>query len=128
MDGGFASSGNRKAIALLSAGIIARGRTSEAEVLELARAKQVAIHTVFARNDARSVLKRIALRAGGGSFAARRLKLDPRTLARRVLAAARSPYELTVTGVSTLGNRIEARATNPADPKAKLSVSVLPVD
>ncbi len=128
IDGGFGASGNRKAVVLLSAGLVAGGRTSEAEVLELARAKRVAIYSVFVRNNARSMLRRLALRAGGASFAARRLKLDPRMLAKRVLEAVRRPYELTVTGVATLGNRIEATATNPAEPKAKLSVSILPVD
>ncbi len=128
IDGGFAASGNRKAVVLVSAGIVANGRTSDAEVLELARAKRVAVHSVFMRNDARNRLRRMALRAGGASFAARRLKLDPRQLAKKVLEAVRSPYALTVTGVATLGNRIEATARNPADTKRKLSVSILPFD
>ena len=128
IDGGFAGSGNRRAIVLLSAGMIARGRTPEAEILDLARSRRVAVHSVFVRNAARSVLRRLALRTGGGSFAGRRLGLAPRELAKRVLDAVRSPYQLAVTGVSTLGNRIEASVANPAAPKTKLTVSILPVD
>ncbi len=128
VDGGFTGSGNRKAAVLLSSGIVTRGRTSEAEVLELARRKRAAIYSVFMRNDARSLIRRLALQSGGATFASRRLKLDPRRLARKVLESVRSPYELTVTGVATLGVRVAATVTSPAEPKRRLSVSILPVD
>ncbi len=128
VDGGFEASLNRKAVILLSNGVLARSRVSEAEVLEVARAKRVSVYSVFVRTDARSLLRRFALRTGGASFAARRLKLAPRILATRVFEAVRSPYELTVSGVYTLGDRLEATISPPADGKKKLSASVLPVD
>ena len=128
VDGGFEASLNRKAVVLLSNGVIARSRVTDAEVLEIARAKRVSVYPVFVRADARAVFRRFALRTGGASFAARRLKLAPRNLARRVFEAVRRPYELGVTGVYTLGDRLEATIRPPAGGKSKVSASVLPVD
>lgn len=128
IDGGFDASANRKAVVLLSAGIAARGRTSEADVLEVARAKRASVYSVFVRNDARNLLRRLSLRTGGASFAARRLKLEPRILARRVMDAVRSPYELTVRGVLTLGDRLAATISSPKESKGRLTASILPVD
>ena len=128
VDGGFEASLNRKAVVLLSNGVIARCRVTDAEVLDIARAKRVSVYPVFVRANARSLFRRLALRTGGASFAARRLKLAPRSLARRVFEAVRSPYELAVTGVYTLGDRLEATIRPPAGGKSKVSASVLPVD
>ena len=128
VDGGFEASLNRKAVVLLSNGVIARSRVTDAEVLDIARAKRVSVYPVFVRANARSLFRRLALRTGGASFAARRLKLAPRSLARRVFEAVRSPYELAVTGVYTLGDRLEATIRPPAGGKSKVSASVLPVD
>lgn len=128
IDGGFETSGNRKAVVLLSAGVMARGRTSEAEVIEVARAKRAAVYSVFARNDDRTALRRLALRTGGASFAARRLKLAPRILAKRIMEAVRSPYELTVSGVFTFGDRVSATVSSLPGSKERLTASVLPVE
>lgn len=128
IDGGFETSGNRKAVVLLSAGVVARGRTSEADVVEVARAKRAAVYSVFARNDDRTALRRLALRTGGASFAARRLKLAPRILAKRIMEAVRSPYELTVSGVFTFGDRVSATISSLPGTKERLTASVLPVE
>lgn len=123
----FAGSANREAVVLLSNGAIARSRVSEAEVIEAARARRVSIYSVFVRNDARALLRRFALRTGGASFAPRRLKLEPRRLASKVLAAVRSPYEISVSGVYTLGNSIEVTARG-ATGTGRLTASALAVD
>lgn len=128
VDGGFENSLNRRAVVVLSNGVIARSRVVDAEVLEVARAKRVSVYPIFTRGDARGLFRRFALRTGGASFAARRLKLAPRNLASRVFEAMRSPYELTVTGVYTLGDRLEAKVRPAAGGKSKYSASVLPVD
>ena len=128
IDGGFESSSGRRTIILLSAGVIARSGVAEAEVIQRARVKRVSIHTVFVRNDARSLLRRLALRAGGASFGAKRLKLDPRPLSKRVIEAVRSPYELTVSGVFSLGDRISVAVSSAADAKKKLIASALPLE
>lgn len=128
IDGGFEGSAGRKAIVLISAGVVGGSRTAMAEVIERARAKQVSIYAVFGRADARSLLRRFSLRTGGASFSARRLKLAPRQLARRVFEAVRHPYELTVSGVYSLGDRIEVTVANPSGSKKRLSASALAVD
>ena len=128
IDGGFESSSGRRTIILLSAGVVARSGVAEAEVIQRARVKRVSIHTVFVRNDARSLLRRLASRAGGASFGARRLKLDPRPLAKRVMEAVRSPYELAVSGVFALGDRISVVASGAAGTKEKLTASALPLE
>lgn len=128
IDGGFESSSGRRTIILLSAGVVARSGVAEAEVIQRARVKRVSIHTVFVRNDARSLLRRLALRAGGASFGAKRLKLDPRPLSKRVIEAIRSPYELTVSGVFALGDRISVAVSSVAGAKEKLTASALPLE
>lgn len=128
IDGGFESSSGRRTIVLLSAGAVARSGVAEAEVIQRARVKRVSIHTVFVRNDARSLLRRIALRAGGASFGAKRLKLDPRPLAKHVMEAVRSPYELAVSGVFALGDRISVEVSGVAGTKEKLTASALPLE
>ena len=121
VDGGFPPSSNRRAVILLSNGVAAGSRVSEAEVYETSRDRQVSVFAAFVRGDSRNLFQRLALRTGGATFPARRLKLDPRQLAHRVLDAVRSPYRLTVTGVSTLGDRIEA-TINPAHGGGKRSL------
>ena len=126
IDGGFSAGSNRRAVIVLSAGAIARSRTSEAEVVEVARAKGVSVYSVFVRNDARGALRRLALRTGGASIAARRTGLEPRQLAVRILEAVRNQYELSVTGVYTLGDQVTAEIVSQS--KNNLSASVLPID
>ena len=126
IDGGFDTGSNRRAIIVLSAGAIARSRTSEAEVVELARAKGVSVYTVFVRTDARGAMRRLALRTGGASIAAKRTGLEPRRLATRILEAVRNQYELSVTGVYTLGDQVTAEIVSQS--KTNLSASVLPID
>ena len=126
IDGGFSSGSNRKAIIVLSAGVIARSRTSEAEVIELARAKGVSVYPVFVRTAARGALRRLALRTGGASIAAKRTGLEPRQLAGRVLEAVAGQYELSVSGVYTLGDQVTAEIASQT--KTNLSASVLPID
>lgn len=128
IDGGFESSSGRRTVVLLSAGAVARSGVAEAEVIQRARVKRVSIHTVFVRNDARSLLRRLALRAGGASFGAKRLKLDPRPLAKRVMEAVRSPYELSVSGVFALGDRISVEVSSAPAAKRKLTASALPLE
>lgn len=128
IDGGFELSTNRRAIVLLSGGAVAGSRTREAEVLERARAKRVSIYSVFVRTDARSLLRRFASRTGGASFATRQLKLDPSGLAELVLGAVRNPYELSVSGVYSLGDRIEVKVRQAPRSKTKLTASALPLE
>ncbi|MCY4187818.1 MAG: VWA domain-containing protein [Bryobacterales bacterium] len=126
IDGGFNAGSNRKAVVVFSAGEIARGRTSEEEAVRLARAKGASIYSVFVRAGARGTLRRLALRTGGASIAAKRTGLDSRHVAKRLLAAVRGQYEVSVTGVYGLGDRVTAEIVPKS--KGSLSASVLPVD
>ena len=128
IDSGFELSRSRRAVVLLSGGAVAGSRTPEAEVIERARAKRVSIYSVFVRTDARSLLRRFALRTGGASFAARQLKLDPGALAQLVFEAIRNPYELSVSGVYSLGDRIEVTVSEAKRSKTKLTASALPLE
>lgn len=128
IDDGFENSGNRRAVVLVSAGIIARAPTSEGQVVEIARAKRTAIYSVFDRNQDRATMRRLAHRTGGASFAVRKLRLGHRELAKRVMEAVRSPYEITVRGVYSLGQRVGATVAAAPTRKERLTVSVLPID
>ncbi len=128
IDGGFDSGSNRKVVIVLSGGATAASRMSEMDVLQAARNRSVAIHTVFVRSQARRHLRRLALRSGGASFAARRLRLQPRELARKVLRAVTSAHELRVDGVFALGNLISITVRQREGSGANLTVSALPLD
>ncbi len=125
VDGGFEPGSNRRAIVLVSAGPVAGSRMAEAEVIAAARENRVSIYPVFARNNARTTLRRLALQTGGASFAVRRTKLEPRALARKVFEALRKPYLLSVSGVLTFGDRIEVEVAEPSAGKTKLTASAL---
>jgi hypothetical protein len=107
LDGGFENSTARRAIILLSAGIEGNSRVPEAEIHRLTRARRASIYPVFATGSERAMFRRLAEQSGGAYFAARRLKLDPRPLAERVYSVVRGQYELTVSGVYSLGSRVE---------------------
>lgn len=128
VDGGFGRGSNRKAIIALSGGVTAASRTPEGDVLQAARYASVSIYTVFARNDARGYLRRLALRTGGAPFAARRLRLQPRELAAKILKAVHHPYWLSAEGVFALGDQVSITVRQTAGSKAKLTASALPVD
>jgi hypothetical protein len=107
LDGGFENTTARRAIILLSAGVEGNSRVPEAEVHRLTRGRRVSIYPVFVIGAERSMFQRLADQSGGAYFAARKLKLDPRPLAQRVYSVARGQYEIEVSGVYTLGNRVE---------------------
>jgi hypothetical protein len=107
LDGGFERSTARRAIILLSAGVEGNSRVPEAEIHRLTRARRASIYPVFVMGVERGMFRRLAEQSGGAYFAARKLKLDPRPLAQRVYSAARGQYEVVVSGVYSLGSRVE---------------------
>lgn len=127
-DGGFDSSPHHKALVVLSNGVGAGSRTPEGEVIALTRQKRISLYTVYVRNDARPLLRRLALRTGGAHFGARRLGLTPGEIADRVLKAVRNPYRVAVTGVFSLGDRIEVTIRSSPPEKKRWTASVRAVD
>ena len=108
LDGGFdVSSAGRRVIVLLTAGVEGRSRVALAEVLGLAREKRVSIYPVYVRGTDRGLFRRLAHRTGGADFGARRLKLKPKELSGIVYSVLRGSYTLEVSGVYTLGERLE---------------------
>lgn len=107
LDSGFENSTARRVIILLSAGVEGNSRTPEAEIHRLTRARRTSIYPVFVMGAERGMFRRLADQSGGAYFAARRLKLDPKPLAKQVYSVARGQYELTVGGVYTFGSRVE---------------------
>ncbi len=128
IDGAFDTGSNRRAIIVLSGGATAASRTREAEVLQAARDRTVSIYTVFVRTAARGHLRRLALSTGGAAFAAKRLGLEPRTLAAKVLEAVHGAYELRAEGVFALGNDVSVSVLPSGGTKQRLTASALPID
>jgi hypothetical protein len=88
----------------------------------------VSIYPVYVVGAERDMFKRLAERSGGAFFGAKRLKLEPDALARRVYSVVRGYYELQVSGVFTLGNRIEVDILGLPKSKQKIRASVRPIE
>jgi hypothetical protein len=125
LDGGFENSTTRRVIILLSAGVEGNSRVPEAEVHRLTRARRVSIYPVFVIGAERGMFQRLADQSGGAYFAARKLKLDPRPLAARVYSVARGQYEIEVSGVYTLGNRVEVAVQGLPKTDGRIRASAL---
>ena len=128
LDGGFENSTARRVVILLSAGVEGNSRTPEGEIHRLTRAKHVSLYPVFVIGAERGMFQRLADQSGGAFFAARKLKLDPRPLAERVYSVARGQYELEVSGVYTLGNRVEVMVQGLPKTDGKIRATALVVE
>ena len=115
IDGGFRASTFRRVVVLLTAGVEGPSRMSEREVLRLARRNGVSIYPVYAMDQERSMLERLARQTGGASFSlpqkGSRGQASP---AARVFEVMRSPYTLTLSGNLALGDRFKIEAKKKA--------------
>ncbi len=125
IDGGFENSAGRRVIVLLSAGVEGRSRSSQSEVLSLARAKGVSVYAVFVEATDRGLFKAVSMRSGGAYFHAKRFKGGPQELSGLVFAAARGQYELTVSGARLIGSRVEVKVRPKSKRKIAASALVL---
>jgi hypothetical protein len=125
LDGGFERSTARRAIILLSAGVEGNSRVPEAEIHRLTRARRASIYPVFVMGVERGMFRRLAEQSGGAYFAARKLKLDPRPLAQRVYSAARGQFEVVVSGVYSLGSRVEVNVIGLPKTDGKVRATAL---
>jgi hypothetical protein len=128
LDGGFENSTTRRAVILLSAGVEGNSRVPEAEIHRLTRARRASIYPVFVIGAERGMFQRLADQSGGAYFAARKLKLDPRPLAARVYSVARGQYEIEVSGVYTLGNRVEITVQGLPKTDGKIRATALALE
>lgn len=128
IDGGFTSSAGRRVIVVLSAGVEGRSRVTEGEVLRLARRRGVSIFPVYMIGAERTMFQRLSDFSGGALFATRRLKLEPPALSQRVYSVLRGYYELLVSGVQTMGNRVEVTVEGLPKSKRKVHATSLPLE
>jgi VWFA-related protein len=125
MDGGFQGASFRRVILLLTAGFEGPSRTSEREVLRLARRAQVSIYPVYMSGSDRSLFEALARQSGGASFSLREMKRasdDPPGA--RIFDVIRACYTLTLSGNLALSERMKIEVRRPE----KLFVSALTLE
>ena len=125
LDGGFEFTTGRRVAVLLAAGAEGRSRTALGDVYQLARRRGVHIFCVYAEGADSGIYERLAKNAGGAYFFAKKLDLKPAELATLVYENIRSRYVLTVSGVYTLGSRVEVEIVDPPDSVKKAVASAL---
>ena len=125
IDGGFQYSTARRVIVLLSAGVEGRSRVSEAEIIQLARQKRVSVYPVYVMGVERGMFRRLAGGTGGAYFGAKKLKLKPDELSRRVYSVVRGYYEIGVRGVYALGDHIKVEVVGLPKSKRKIRATSL---
>jgi len=129
LDGGFdVSSAGRRVIVLLTAGVEGHSRVALGEVLELAREKRVSIYPVYVSGVDRGLFRRLAQRTGGADFGAKRLKLKPKELSEVAYSVLRGSYTLELSGVYTLGDRLEIKIQGLPKSKIKPWASALALE
>ena len=129
LDGGFAaSSAARRVIVLLAAGVEGRSKVPLADVLRLAKDKRASIYPVYVEGVERGLFRRLARRTGGAHFRARLRKQSPKDLAKIVYVVLRGHYVLELTGVYTLGDRMEIKIQGLPKSDVKPWASALPLD
>ncbi len=128
LDGAFEHSTARRVIIVLTAGAEGESRTGLSEVLELARRRGASISIAFAQGYDSFLFEKLALGSGGAWFNAKKLRLEPKDLAGRVLSVVRGRYEVAVSGVFALGDRIEVELVGLPKAKRKLVATALPID
>ena len=125
IDGGFSNTVFRRVILLATAGVEGFSRTSEREVIRLARGNGVSIFPVYMQGGERAMFENLARQSGGACFSLRDMKrAEVERPARRVFEAVRGHYLLTVAGNLSLGEKTRVEVKRPE----KLFASVLPLD
>jgi VWFA-related protein len=125
IDGGFQGSAFRRVVLLLTTGMEGPSRTSERDVIRLARRNGVSIYPVYVVGAERSMLENLARQTGGASFNLRDMR---KTLSgppgKRIFGVLRSHYTLTLSGNLSLGEKLKVEVARPV----KLLVSALPLE
>lgn len=125
IDGGFEHSSLRRALLLLTTGMEGASRSSETDVVRLARRNGVSIYPVYAAGFERSMFEKLARQTGGASFSLqdlrRALKDNPGA---RIFEAIRSHYMLTLAGNLRLSEKLEVEVQG----RGKLVISALPLE
>jgi len=125
IDGGFQSSGFRRVIVLVTAGVEGNSQMNEREVIKLARHNRVSIFPVYMKGYEKEMFDLLARQTGGAFFSLRDMKKagekDPGA---RIFQVLRAHYVLTVGGNLSLGEKVRVEIR----PREKLFASALPVE
>lgn len=125
IDGGFQNSNFRRVVLLLTAGVEGPSRSSERDVLRLARRNGVSIFPIYVVGVERSMLEALARQTGGASFNLRDMsRAQKGGPGKRIFDAVRSHYTLTLSGNLAMGEKIKVEVKRPG----KLFVSWLPLE
>lgn len=125
IDGGFRDSIFRRVILLLTTGFEGPSRTSERDVIRLARRNGVSIFPIYMTGAERSLFENLARQTGGASFNLRNLqRAGVKEPGPRIFEVARGHYLLTVSGNLSLGERVRVEVRHPR----KVFASALPLD
>jgi VWFA-related protein len=125
IDGGFQNSAFRRVILLLSAGVEGNSRTSEKDVIQLARHNGVSIYPVYVLGNERFMMENLARQTGGATFSLHNMKKSSSAPpGPAIFEVLRSHYTLTVKGDLSLGEKLKVEVHRPDKP----FVSALPLE
>lgn len=124
LEGGFRGSSFRRVILLLTAGVEGPSRTSEREVIQLARQSKVSIYPIYAAGYGRGLLEQLAQQTGGASFYLKDLSKNVTAVAPAVMDTVRHSYLLTLRGNLPLSEKAKISIQG----KPKLQVSMLQLE
>lgn len=125
VEGGFSSSTFRKVVLLVTAGIEGPSRTTDKDLVRLARKNAVSIFPVFLHGSARGLFEGVARRTGGISFPVKDLqKTAGNDAPQRIFAALRGGYLLTLSGNLALSERASISIRN----REKLQIGFVSLD
>ena len=118
IDTGFQDTVFRRVVLLLTSGLEGNSRSSDRDVIRLARRNQVSIYPVYVVGNERSLLETLARQTGGASFNARDLRrASADQPGQRVFEVLRSHYTLTVSGNLGLGEKLKVDVKRPEKPQ-----------
>jgi VWFA-related protein len=125
IDGGFENATFRRVLVILTTGYEGNSRTSEKEVLKLARRNAVSIYPVYVVGAERSLFRELAGETGGACFNLRDMHKTMSGLpGARIFEVLRSHYTLTLGGNLSLGEKLKIEIRRPG----RFLVSVLPLE
>ncbi len=125
IDGGFQNSTFRRVILLLTAGVEGYSKTTDKEVIRLARKNAVSIFPVYVLGNEKWMMESLARETGGASFSLRNMKKSSNEPAGpTIFEVLRSSYTLTVGGNLSLGEKVKVEVRRPE----KVFVSALPLE
>ena len=125
IDGGFQNTVFRRVILLLTSGLEGYSRTTERDVIRLARRTQVSIYPIYMVGSERGLLEQLARETGGASFNLRDMKkAGAAQPGSRVFEAARAHYILTLSGNLDVSDKLKIEIR----PSPKAQISALPLD